>query len=326
MSDNDALFEVARHTDLSRLSPAMVESVETIADLARDDGYYRAFVSMKRGCDLYDVPAMLRWAQSEGLLSDSLDVFLAIEALEDRPACFTAAEVEKRMAMSDGHCPMCGNRPSFHEKGAYEPNMYRVLGHCGHFQYNSVHDVEAALRHPKTWQGGRWPFSFGQRRADDEGHFLPDWGSRASVHELSTHCQSCRRGSAESLVTRRLVTVLTDMVETARDPSFHALGASPTSALDARETLVALRIRQLARKIVEQKIGEFRLNDAGLKLYSNGLQVDYSHPGKVTFSARVGGDQAQDYAAFVEFANARLAELGIREVKSSGRSLACDEV
>lgn len=322
MSYNLDLFKVIAHTDLTRLSPKMVALVDTVSELATESGYFRAFASIQRGCDLFDAPSMLRWAMDEKLLSPTdPDLFTAIELLEDRPAFFTAEEVEKRMAIADGHCPMCGNLPSFHAKGAYQPGMYQVLGHCGHFRYNSVHDVDAVLRDPKCWDGGRWPYSFGQRMADENGNLLSSWSSGSDKHEISTHCRGCRHGSAETLITRRLVTALTDFVKAAQDKSYHGLGASPTSALDGCETVVAMRVRQWAKKIVEQESCEFRLNQAGLKLYSRGLAVDYSHPGKVTFSVRVGGDQARDYASFVEFANDRLAQLGILEVKTTNGAL-----
>lgn len=323
MSHNTDLFDVSRHTDLSRLTAKMVELVGTVSELATSDGYFRAFVSIQRGCDLFDVPAMLRWAMEEGLVSaNDPEVFAAIDALEDRPAYFTAVEVEKRMAIADGACPMCGTHISFHKRGAYQPGMYQVLGHCGHFKYNSVHDPEVVLRQAKSWCGGRWPYSFGEPLADASGNELPGWSSSKHKRELSTHCRGCRHGSAETLITRLVVAALNDFVRVAQDKTYHGFGSSPTSALDGCETAVSMRVRQWAKKIVEQESSEFRLNNAGLKLYSHGLKVDYSTPGKVTFSVRVGGDQARDYAAFVEFANARLAELGILEVNTNNSNLA----
>lgn len=322
MQDNLALFNVAAHTDLSRLNPEQVALLNLTCELAADQiHHFRWSIRSMYTCDHFDPANILRWGLDAGIFQgEEALIYKAIDTLEDRPEFLTAKEVAKRLELADGACPMCGFKITFYGAGRHKPGMSDTAMRCSHFVYDSVHDPEQTVRRAKSWKSGRWPYSWGERDADDDGRAI----ERKS--DLAVHCTGCRRHSAETLLTRRLLTALTDFIEAARDEKYHALGSSPTSALEGKGEKTWLTLRSLVQKLLDEEHCEFRLNDAGLKLYSKGLQVSYSNRGDVTFRVYVGGDQAKDYEAFVTFANQRLHELEIADVKSNGRMLVCEAV
>lgn len=305
MRNIDLLSRWNEHHFIADLSDTTVETLNVLAAMAEDRsgwGHYLAFICDKT-CDCFDVSMLARWGVEEGLCTQTV----VDEVMRGRKPYFTAQEVDARMKIADGSCPMCGAEISFSQKGAHAEGMYTVIGHCGHFRYNNVHSTDV-VREARAWSGGRWPH-WDIRVADDNGE--PANG----FTRVRSCCTGCRRDSARDVLLERVERILTEMVCAGRDEKFRGEYQScPTSNFDAHWNLpgntlderVVQHIRQAARKIVDENMCEFRLNGAGLKLYTRGLRVNFRN--EITFGMHVGGDQASSYPAFVAFANGLIEE------------------
>lgn len=300
------------------ISAACADYLDLVSGLCQDDVlYYRRTIQK---CDVFDVVNMLDWFHDSGLVSSDTDRQLwqaSRDAIvSSRRLFMTAEEVESRLKHAEGHCPFCGFRPSF----SSEPDskgFYHCISHCGHFRFNLVQDIEGCLRRAKTWDGARWPYSWDRQVALADGTpLLPD--------EISSHCQHCRETDAKRVFRGRVLSVLKEMAVKAQTEgwaphgwggAFSVLrcgfcndGVEHTGSLCKHQEA---RLEQWASDIVNTQNDEYRLNGAGLKLYTRGLTVGFRRD--LGFNMRVGGDQAAHYPHFVAWANARLAELKLTE-------------
>lgn len=281
--------------------PASVaDYLDIMCELVRDDvPYYRDAV---QNCDVFDTLRLLNWLRASGHVSGA-DEALWKQAhdalLANRSVYMTAAEVDARMNLANGACPLCGYEVSF----SSEPHVhgFAVTSRCGHWRFDYVHNVDEAVRHPKAWSGKRWPYSWDRKIARDDGSPL--------VQDISYHCTSCRTADAHRIFGDKVLQFLTEAVELAQTPGWSKPGWSHACSDAGREER---SLDGMARKIVEDDSHEFRLNGAGLKLYTRGVKVGFMR-GELSFNMRVGGDQASDYPEFVQWANKRLAELKLTE-------------
>jgi hypothetical protein len=258
------------------------------------------------------------------LLSTALEKFRAEEAtmwIESNQTPFmTKAEVDLRMQHADGTCPMCGILPSISAE-ANERGHHHVFTSCQHFPYTDVQDLDGCMRRVSTFSGNRWPYLkwSNEKIADDRGQPL----EKPKKLYFSSHCGHCRELDAKAHFTRELETLFTGWMDDDKPewsynyrPDREVVGPSPVTELHGRFLPCSAHadgrrdhIRRLVRRMVNGDLSEFRLNNAGLKLYVHGVDVplDYLR-GKLTFSVNVGGDQRESYAAFVEHANRQIRD------------------
>jgi hypothetical protein len=280
---------------------AVGDYLDIVCELVRDNvPYYHRAVQK---CDVFDTVNVLDWLRDNGHVGGA-DETLWKQAhdalLANRNVYMTAAEVEARMKSADGACPFCG----FHISFSSEPNergLYHAFSRCGHWRFDYVHNVDEALRHPKSWSGKRWPYSWDRKVARDDGSPLID--------EISTHCPTCRTADAQRIFAARVHQFLVEAVEKAQTPGWSKPGWGHACSYTVREER---SLEKMARDIVTDDSHEFRLNGAGLKLYTRGVKVGIMMR-HVQFNMRVGGDQASAYPEFVEWANNRLDELKLTE-------------
>lgn len=315
------LFDWRLHVPQSLVTLEGAAYLDVVCSLANADVDYYHYSTMN-GCDLFDVVRMLDWVDDRGLVTaGERSLFNSTRtALLNRPEFMTADEVAARLANSDGHCPLCSSRVSFHTEPDSD-GYFHVLSHCHHFRIGAVKDVEDVLRnYPGAWEGARWPHYFGERTAKANGEPL-------RPGRISHHCRNCRTADATRVFQSKVEAVLTELVIAGQNPDWRGLGSSPvsrqhctrcsdgivhTSSLCEHERV---GISRLASEIVTGEQGEFRLNGAGLKLYTRGVRVTFMD-GEITFSMNVWGDQRDSYPAFVEFANRRFAELELHQYSS----------
>jgi hypothetical protein len=296
----------------------VADYLDLVSGLLQDDvGYYRNALPT---CDVFDVVNMLDWLRERGLVSGDADLAVWQQARDvvsgSRNVYMTKAEVESRLAHADGHCPFCGSRPSFSSE-ANDKGYFHCSSRCSHFRFDLVQDIEGCLRHAKAWSGKRWPYSWDRQIAREDGTPLVD--------EISHHCTDCRTADAHRIFKAKVVGVLREMATNALQPDWQERGGGyALSGLRCGFCQDGLEhtgqpckhqeatLARWAGDIVTEKNGEFRLNGAGLKLYTRGIHVGFMR-GEITFNMRVGGDQAAYYGRFVEWANTRLGELKLTE-------------
>lgn len=319
MSYNDDLFDWRRHISAPGLDETQAAHIDLIASLARGDVGYFVWVT-RHTCDHFDPATMLTWAKKTGLVTGDADLRLHDEThkalVAGRKPFMTRDEIERRMAVADGHCPFCGDTCSFHDHKDHDGKYYHVLSHCHHLRIGAAEDPQAALRQASAWEGRRWPYGFGGLEA------LPDGTPLRSEPHISHHCMHCRRETAIEKLRPQVVAALVDWVAQGGRDDWRGLGSSPVSALRCAATTcdctapcphVMARIERWADQIVGNEHTELRLNDAGLKLYAHGVHVSFGFSPEVTFGMRVGGDQAGHYPAFTAYAGERLLAAGLTD-------------
>lgn len=151
--------------------------------------------------------------------------------------------------------------------------------------------------------------------------------TQTTTPTVSPETRERARSHAAFTMRPKVVTVLTEMLTRGQNPDWIGLGSSPVSYVQCRFCTEGIAhtgflcsheqrtIERYADEIVNGDQHEYRLNGAGLKLYTRGVRVGYDL--SVTFSMNVWGDQRADYPQFVEFANARLDELQLRHYDSA---------
>lgn len=319
MSYNDDLFDWRRHTSAPGLDEAQAAHIDLIASLARGDVGYFHWVG-RHACDHFDPATMLTWAKKTGLVTGAADLRFHDDThavlVAGRKPFMTKDEIERRMAVADGHCPFCGDQVSFNSEKDASGRGYHVLGHCYHFRIDLTDDPERTLRSPSAWQARRWPYGFAGLEARPDGTPLRD------EPYISHHCMSCRRETAIEKLRPKVVAALVDWYAQGGRDEWRGLGSSPVSALRCDATTcdctepcahVMGRIERWADEIVGKEHTELRLNGAGLKLYAQGVRVSFGFHPEVTFSMRVGGDQAGHYPAFTAYAGERLVAAGLTD-------------
>jgi hypothetical protein len=281
----------------------VADYLDIVCELVRDNiPYYHRAV---QNCDVFDTVHVLTWLRDNGHVTGA-DEALWKQAhdalLANRNVYMTAAEVEGRMKAADGACPFCGFQISYSTEENDRGGSF-AFSRCSHWRFDYVGqtDQSVMLRHPKSWAGKRWPYSWDRKIARDDGSPL--------MLEMSLHCNTCRTADAHRIVGARVHQFLIEAVEKAQTPGWSNPGWSHACSATVREER---SLERMARDIVTDDSHEFRLNGAGLKLYTRGVKVGIMRR-EVQFNMRVGGDQASAYPEFVEWANNRLAELKLTE-------------
>lgn len=315
---NDDLFNWRLHTAMGNLSDAQASYIDLVASLAMGDVGYFHFAG-REGCDHFDPAVMLDWVKESGLVDDANLHDGAYKALTaGRKPFMTKDEIEGRMKVADGHCPFCGTLCSFHDHKDPSGRFYQVMSHCHHLSINAADDPESALRRPSVWQGKRWPYSFAGLEA------LPDGTPLRDEPYISHHCMVCHRDTAIDKLRPKVVAALVDWYTQANREDWRGLGSSPVSALRCAFcdgttasggpcSHVMGQIERWANEILGNEHTELRLNGAGLKLYARGVHVGFGFTSDVTFSMRIGGDQASHYGPFIAYASERLTAAGIAD-------------
>jgi hypothetical protein len=287
------------------LSADVAAYLDLAASLAQDDGFYPTMTANYHTCALDDPMPMLHYMHRQNLVETIADHRLYDKALAEvrrhRLACYSDAEVERRLAQADGDCPMCGFRIVWH--GANSQNVSTQMTHCQHNLGHQVPSdgVDAYLRRANSWHGKHWPVAFMQ------GHRL-----RASHGDPQQHTAPCS-GCLQMEATERTEQALLRLVTTPGAERFAKPGwGSPVSAYKGLpDDHVYMRVK---RTVQETNNGwssrELRLNDAGLKLYLQPVRAGRGLR-EVDCGMRVGGDQVNDYPGFREFAHEIFAEMNV---------------
>ena len=314
---NTELFSWREHYDVGQFSANLASLLDLLTELFRGDAQYFHFATRK-GCDIFDFETMLRFADHEGIidLASRAAWQEGMELASSRPSYMTVDEVQKRLTLANGSCPFCGDVPSFYER--YAKGIEHVMGHCHHLTIGAADDPETALRRPRVWEGYRWPYDFtGRLLAKSDGSSLRD-------RMLSAHCIHCRKQDAVRRLAPKVQAVLTDLLAASRQAQYASFGSSPLTAITCPNCNAtgapceheARKINMMTAQILNDEQSEFKLNGAGLKLYSRGVHVSHGFSGDVSFSMRVSPlDQGKDYPAFVSYATERIAADGLKEHK-----------
>lgn len=97
--------------------------------------------------------------------------------------------------------------------------------------------------------------------------------------------------------------ILARLIEISLTPRYHGTGGAVACQWMIREIATLGPDRMVSKFLHEHQ--EYRLNGAGLKIYTRGSAEG-------VYFARVSGDQAKDYPQFVEEANRYLEEIGLQ--------------
>jgi hypothetical protein len=303
----------------------VADYLDLVASLVKDDGFYPHRTANLHTCAIDDPIVMLHHVRREGLCSTVADHRLYDRAVasvrQHRQAFFCDAEIDRRMKLAGGSCPMCGFVAVFH--GGDDSSGYR--GQMMHCQHNLGHrvkaaDIEAYLRRPSSWQGSTWPYAWmaGNKLTLASGKpFSSDGCGR-------TPCLGCQEMEAYERMEQALSKLVGESgLERFAKPGWSspvseyvckwdssaACGAQDTTACDH----VYMQIKRVMHKAQDGWGGstELRLNGAGLKLYIQPVRRTNMSGSQITFGMRVGGDQVNDYPGFQAHAHQLFTELGV---------------
>lgn len=126
--------------------------------------YMRYYEFFDHGCDLYDLGMLVTWLYNEPADPAFLEARRWISA---RPRYLSEHEMQMRMLLAKGTCPLCGTAIASAPGSAGD--VQEVIYSCAHFRLREAVDMEAALRDPLSWEGCRWPAADGRLIADSSG-------------------------------------------------------------------------------------------------------------------------------------------------------------
>lgn len=288
-------------------TPAHIAAyLDLITDLCQGDGHYLYRTANRHSCASDDAMVMLHHVRLSALCTTVADHRLYDEAVAfvraNRPMYFCDAEVERRMKIADGDCPMCGFTPSFH--GPDHNQRRSMMTRCNHIMNFSVEgDTDKFLRQARVWEGKTWPFAWMQ------GHKVTA-GGKILVENASAPCQGCLEMEAVENMERALF----KLIEDGQHQRFTKPGwSSPVSYYcEGSSDQVYMRVKRAIAEAHDSfsDSKEMRLNGAGLKLFIKPVRSG-TRIREINCGMRVGGDQVNDYPGFQEFAHGLFAEMGI---------------